>query len=137
MCLEICKPYKHPHKGRGYKVFAKDIDGVGNNEIYPEYIGDTPYKVGEWYTADEIYLEDTSGREYTSGYHIFTKLGDAKIWLGLSLYKEIREVEYEDARASGYQLSHNTGHCVVAQRMKIGKQVVKASTTTRLKWRET
>jgi len=138
MCLALSKPYKHPRKGKGYKVFIRDVDiDEGISYTYAEFLTFMPYEIGKWYTATPKYdwqsnpedLEDDNGQRYASGYHIFTKLEDAKLWRAGSPYKELREVEYEDARTGGYQFSRRTGHCVVAQRMKIGKVIMKSRCT--------
>jgi hypothetical protein len=121
MCLHVSHSYSRPRKGKGYKVFIRYRNNKNPySEIYPGY----PYIPGEWETANSVKVRDGSFHLYGSGFHIFTKLEDAKNWRD-SESREIREVEYEQAYTFGQQ-SRRGYHCVVAQRMKVGKIVVRA-----------
>ncbi len=131
MCLNVSKPYSKPRKGKGYKVFVRKRDG-----IYADCMSSvkwSPYIPKEWNTAVNCKIIDFNGREYESGFHIFTTLKDAKFWRESNkINREIREVEYEDARTFGTQETPYLDedktrllHCVVAQKMKVGKIVVR------------
>lgn len=140
MCLDVSHSYSKPQKGRGYKVFRR---WKGDASPHPQCIGSRRYPIGEWVDAEDTInwqttqqTTDNKLRRYTVGFHIFTRLEDAKRWrlLRKAASLEIREVEYKDAHTFGYQLKKRRGHCVVAPKMRIGKVIVRATSPIPHEW---
>ncbi len=90
----------------GYKVFNIDENG----ELYPEFFRTHMiHPLGTWiqnkYKVD-ILAED--GSFYISGFHVFTELVGAKLWLGKLSYTEyriIKRVKYKGVLATGKQIA--------------------------------
>lgn len=102
------------NKKYGYKVFD-----TYNNNICGEYIC-RYYKLNKWYKASNKKLYGTYGKEYESGFHIFSSLDEAKSWKYFD-FRELKvfKVEFKDVVATGKQ----DGKVIIAKKIKIIKEV--------------
>jgi len=132
MCLEtICE--STVKKGIGYKV-VREI----TSKYYPVFQGHKPYNLSNKDASREQILicEDRNVASYLTGYHIFKKEADARMYArdrlrGYGLYVTITvlEVEFGTVTAEGEQIIFDHEYsthfvpCVVARNMKILRKV--------------
>ncbi len=119
MCLSSWDALpKGETEGTGYKVFT-----LSEGKLYSEncYYW-IPCPINRWIRAKKALIQ--SKTTYTSGFHIFTKLADARNWKSVSLARVIYKVKYRKARLHGTQYNCLNGHsspCIVADEIKIEK----------------
>ena len=142
MCLKHHYPKPIPKNMKyGYKIFELIYDEDGNDligynsEIYQQ-ISTKIYKLNEWIRDKETYNIKCGEGDYwyETGFHIFTRLKDAKEWYDDYLYETICKVEFRNPVAYGVQeiLKHTswdkpnriiTTPVIVAKEMKIIKDM--------------
>lgn len=102
----------------GYKSFMRGLDGeVTNSSFGPKK--QLP-KIGQWVTANNQRINSNQPNNmYTSGFHIFLNLTDAK-----NYRPAVFLVEYKDIVAVGKQASKDKGVTVVAKKMRLLERLV-------------
>ncbi len=83
--------------GFGWKVFRK---GWRCGKLYPEYVGNDPYEISQWYEAYGFTEADRS--PYTKAFHVFESRKSALDWVYGST-GEIRRVQWRHQCARGGQ----------------------------------
>lgn len=135
MCLTKVEP-AGPKKrsGVGYKVLEQRFDykaswSSGKTRRFWTFVY-YPLKdisrvvFRKWLTAEECPLMSGYGTEYISGFHIYTKLSDARFAVRAFLpTRRIVKVQYKGAHTDGIQ---GTANVIVAKQVKFLKLIPNA-----------
>lgn len=127
MCLDTITrkaQEKRESKGFGWKVYAYDDFSDTSGFIWMK---GSRIPKGRWHKADEtkIYLSVNSNDNYTSGFHIFTRLKDAAKKVRTYFRRGdgvVVKVQYKEGHTYGRQWNSDV---VVARKIKILKVVRK------------